>query len=354
MSKIAVFAVIAMVFVAFCVMPVAASNADNDLYTSKYVATKIDYPTTGSLSGAVRCHNDLLTVGVTITDPNGIVTPVDLRADGTFDINDLAPGEYVMNIADGNGGQPESAKFTIRAGYTSFLESELLGHAVSPADEPAQLDVIKVVEATYGMMMTVIDREAVPAVPGIAEVNHTVHHNAVTHQQKVIDVPAQPATPDTYNCVGHNHGAYDKQTNHGQTTYVFVGQGHGDYTKVPGHAAIPEQSHMVTVIDVAAYDEIVIDSPAVPAIPAITELSHVEGSYIDVTAQVQQAIDGGAREFVFNNGMNPGGIVNADQTAVLVPIADPAYGQVKAVTIQVTVNGIQKNIDVNEYDLITI
>jgi hypothetical protein len=305
MTKITAFAVFAMVLVAFCVMPVMAANADNDLYTSKYAATPTDFPTTGSLSGAVRCHNNLLTTGVTVTDPNGIVTPVNLRADGTFDLNDLAPGEYVMNIADGNGGQPESAKFTIRAGYTSFLESELLGHAVSPADEPITADVITVVNATYGMTRIVIDSPAVPAVPGV------------------------PAIPGHYDCVGHNNGNYDKITHHGQTSYVYVGNHHGDYV------------YVATV-------------PAIPAIPAIPAVTHIEGTFIDVTSAVQTAIDGGNREFVFNNAMNPGGIVNVDQTAVLVPITDPAPGLVKSVVINVMVNGVLETIDTMEYETITI
>jgi hypothetical protein len=311
--KATVIAVIAMVLMAFCVMPVAASNADNNLYTSKYAATGIDYPTTGALTGAVRCHNNLLTVGVTITGPGNVATPVELRADGTFDVNDLSPGEYVMNIADGNGGQPESAKFTIRAGYTSFLESELLGHAASPTDAATQLDIITVLNATYGMQHVVVDSPAVPAIPGIP---------AVTHQ------------------VAMHHGAYDV---HGH----FVGLGNGDYQKkvVYWH---------VTYVYVAPTIVTVIDVPAVPGTPAVPAVTHIEGSFADVTAQVQEAINRGARTFVFNNAMVPGGIVNADQTAVIVAIEDPAVGQVKSVIINVEINGALKTVNTMEYETITI
>lgn len=298
--KTAVFAIIAMVLVAFCVAPVAAANADNDLYTSKYADTPTGYPTTGSLTGAVRCHNNLLTTGVTITDPNGIVTPVTLRADGTFDINDLAPGEYVMNIADGNGGQPESAKFTIRAGYTSFLESELLGHAVSPADITPAADVITVINATYGMQRVVIDSPAVPAVPGV------------------------PATPDTYVDVGMHHGDYMKGM---FGAYYYVGHNHGKYDKIAG-------------------------TPAVPAIPAIPAVTHIEGAFADVKADVQAVIDGGAREFLFDNARD--GIYSADGATLLRAIDDPAPGQVKSVVINVEINGILKTINSMEYEVITI
>jgi hypothetical protein len=313
MKTAAVFAVIAMVLVAFCVMPVAAANADNDLYTSKYKATTMDYPTTGSISGAVRCHDNLLTKGVTVTDPNGIVTPVNLRDDGTFDLNDLAPGEYVINIVDGNGGQPESAKFTIRAGYVSFLESELLGHAADGSSE--ELDNIVVVNATYGMQRVVIDR---PAVPG---------------------VPAVPATPDTYVYVGHNNGNYDSYTtchhgghgNNGQctTVYVYVGCHRGDFNKIPG-------------------------TPAIPAIPAIPAVTHIEGEFVDVTTEVQAVINDGAREFIFDNRPAIGGIFAADGVTLLQVIEDPAQGQIKSVVINVEINGVLTTINEMEYETITI
>jgi len=299
--KTTVVAIIAMVLMAFCVMPVAASNADNDLYTSKYADIDPGFATTGGITGAVRCHDNLLTKGVTITDPAGIVSPLELRADGTFDLIGMAPGKYVINIADGNGGQPEQATVTVRAGYISFLESELLGHAVD-GSSTEELDTIVVLNATYGMQTIVIDSPAVPAVPGV------------------------PGVPVHYVDVGMHHGDYMKGM---FGTYYYVGHNHGKYDRI---AAIP----------------------AVPAIPAIPAVTHIEGQYADVRAEVQEAIDGGAREFVFNNAMNPGGIVNVDQTAVLVAIEDPAYGQVKSVIINVEINGVLKTIETMEYEVITI
>lgn len=326
MKTVSAIAVIAMVLVAFLVAPVAAANADNDLYTSKYAPVDPGYPTTGSLSGAVRCHNNLLTTGVTITDPNGVTTTVDLRADGTFDLNGLAPGEYVMNIADGNGGQPESAKFTIRAGYTSFLESELLGHAVGPADEPAQLDTIVVLNATYGMQRVVIDSPAVPAVPGTP---------AVTHQDYA---------------AGHVHA---KQVG-GNSQHDFIYNGH-KYQIVgnQAEAAFMVQSFMGHIYDAHPAQQItIVDTPAISGTPAIPAVTHIEGSYADVRADVQAVIDGGAREFLFDNSKQ--GIMSADGSTVLKTIADPAYGQVKSVEINVEINGVLKTINKMEREIITI
>jgi hypothetical protein len=336
--------VITMVLMAFCVMPVAASNADNDLYTSKYAATVQDTAKYGSIMGHLRAGMPGLTSGVNVTElATGIVTPLVILPDGTFEMTGLTPGRYLITIADGNGGQPEQAYVQVAAGMASAPESELLGHAVSPGDEPAVADVIIVERATYGMQKTVIDREAVPGIPAIAEVNHTVTHPAQTHQ----DYEA-----------GHVHA----KTVGGFSSHDFYYNGH-KYQIVGNQAydAFIVHSYfnahpaaMVTIIDSPAHTHLIVDSPAVPAIPAVTELSHVEGQFIDVTAQVQQAIDGGAREFAFNNAMIPGGIVNVAQDTVLVAINDPAYGQVKSVKIQVTVNGALKTIDKMEYETITI
>jgi len=296
--KTTVVAIIAMVLMAFCVMPVAASNADNDLYTSKYADIDPGFATTGGITGAVRCHDNLLTKGVTITDPAGIVSPLELRADGTFDLIGMAPGKYVINIADGNGGQPEQATVTVRAGYISFLESELLGHAVD-GSSTEELDTIVVLNATYGMQTIVIDSPAVPGVPGV------------------------PATPDTYVDVGQWHGDYKKFMGH----YYFVGCNMGKYDKIAG-------------------------TPAIPAIPAIPAVTHIEGQYADVRADVQAVIDGGAREFMFDNSKQ--GIYTADGATLLKAVADPAVGQVKSVVINVEINGVLKTINTMEYETITI
>ena len=134
-----------------------------------------------------------------------------------------------------------------------------------------------------------------PGTDGTPAVTHVVHHDAVTHQETVIDTPAYdeviidvPAHDNyTYagsnhgdydvDNVGHNNGSYDHTTGH---TYVYVGAGHGDYdfhysghnhgdydkshvdavTHTVHHDAV---THDEIVVDVAAYDETVIDVPAV-------------------------------------------------------------------------------------------
>jgi hypothetical protein len=73
------------------------------------------------------------------------------------------------------------------------------------------------------------------------------------------------------------------------------------------------------------------------------------GMSIDVTAEVQAAANMKV-PFVFNNAMNPGGIVNVAQDTVLVAIIDPAYGYVKDVHI-VYDGGV---IDAAEYETITL
>ena len=82
----------------------------------------------------------------------------------------------------------------------------------------------------------------------------------------------------------------------------------------------------------------------------------IDGTVIDVTAQLQQVVNSGHLSFVFRNDYNPGGIFNADSTALFAPITDPAYGFVKNVHIEF-VGGYTysvQTIDAHEYDVITL
>ena len=80
----------------------------------------------------------------------------------------------------------------------------------------------------------------------------------------------------------------------------------------------------------------------------------IPGTYVTVTQQVQSVIDQGHRSFfLFNNAQNPGGIFGQGNV-LLAQIIDPAPGQVKKVHIEYTLNGVNKVIDANEYDVITI
>jgi hypothetical protein len=254
---------------------------------------------------------------------------------------------------------------------------------------------------------TVIDTPAVPAVPGTPAIpavthvvhhaaqTHIVHHAAVTHQVTVIDTPAQPATQDTYQIVtGNTFTGYAKEQSNnvdftiGTHKYHIVGNyvpGAVKYLKTPGHAAIPAVTHQETVVDqpaydetivdVAAFDETVIDSPAVPAvpevpaIPAVTHVvhhaaqthivhhaavTHTEGAVIDVKAQVQAVLDLGIQNMKFDNAQNPGGIFSTADNVLRAQINDPAYGQVKNVHIEFTVDGVAKTVNAAEYEAITL
>ena len=82
----------------------------------------------------------------------------------------------------------------------------------------------------------------------------------------------------------------------------------------------------------------------------------IDGTVIDVTAQLQQVVNSGHLSFVFRNDYNPGGIFNADSTVLFAPITDPAYGFVKNVHIEF-VGGYTysvQTIDAHEYDVITL
>ena len=222
-------AIVAVILMAFAIGSVAAS-ADNAAgpVISKYADTPTTFATVGQIAGQLRCGDNLMTTGVTITGPGNVTAPMEILPDGSFYLSDVSPGHYVINIADGNGGQPESAAVDVQAGYTSNPESELLGHAVTGGfTHPG----INIVSATYG---------------------------------------------------------------------------------------------------------------------------DPEGTMADVTGSVQTVIDNGQTVFMFDNGMNPGGIVAVDESAVFAQIEDPAYGTVKTVNIQYTTDDQPNVIHVMEYDTITM
>jgi len=324
--KAAALAVLGLVLVAFLVMPVMAANADNDLYTSKYAATPQYAEKYGIMKGQLRAGMPGLTKGVNVTElATGIVTPLEIKPDGTFEATDLTPGRYLITIADGNGGQPEQAYFNAVAGQVSQIESELLGHAIPPAIGEEK-DKIIILEATYGMTKVVIDQVYVPAVPGVPAVTHQDYEAGHVHAKQV----GSFAPHDFW----YNYHKYQIVGNQAEQAFIV----HSYFNAHP--------AQMVTIVDV----------PAIPAVPAIPEVSHVEGTYVDVTAEVAQMTSHANphQSFAFNNAMNPGGIVNVAQDTVLVAIADPAYGQVKNVMIKYTINGVEKTINAMEYETINL
>jgi len=233
---------------------------------------------------------------------------------GQFDTQ-AEPGTYLLQMENANGGQPEYALVAIKAGFKETVV--FLGHGISGITEDKKV-VVTVTQATYGKTKVVIDQAYVPGVPAVT---HTVHHAAIPAYDEFVDV-------------GMFHGDYIKIFGN----YHQVNHNCGRYDKVH-HAEVP------------AFDEVVVDVPAVPAVP---EVSHVEGTFVDVTTQVQAVVDNGVTSFKFRNDFNPGGIFGLDNT-LLKQIADPAYGQVKDVTIKFTVDGGEtQTINTQEYQNINL
>ena len=215
---------------------------------------------TGALYVSITCHHNLISKDVliyriednnTIFFVNGALVAKEtydmvpkmmdypktmlLNEGGQFDVF-FHPGSYALKLNDGNGGQPEYALATLyQGGKTSVI---FIGHAVSFDNGEAQCvpdETFTIVSAKYGAMgedcKDVIDvpahteyaywitgtpahteysfRDWLPA--GMMEVcypevNHTVHHDAVTHEvfspevnhtvhhdavyETVVDVPA--------------------------------------------------------------------------------------------------------------------------------------------------------------------
>jgi hypothetical protein len=276
---------------------------------------------------AARVDNGFVDAYVKVV---GEATTEQYLPDGTFDTR-VEPGTYLLKQIDGNGGQPEFALVTIGAGEKETVV--FLGHGISGITANFH-PVFVITLATYGAQTVVIDQAAVPGVPAVT---HTVHHAAIPA------VPAQPAY-DEYVHVGHNQGDYDKHTFMGNTYYTYEGNNHGDYDKVH-HNAVPATPA------VPAYDEVIIDSPAIPAVP---EISHIEGTFVSVKAQVQALADGGQLSFKFDNAQNPGGIFDTENN-LLKQINDPAPGQVKTVKIKYTVyGGATQTINAQEYQTINL
>ena len=142
----------------------------------------------------------------------------------------------------------------------------------------------------------------------------TTHHDAVpavTHEVTVIDqayVPGQAAVPeeshiettwvdgdgtpegDGWSATGDSTVVEDAPayTDHGWLRTVI------DRAGVEGQPAVPAVTHDETVVDKAAWDETVVDSPAKPA---VDEVSHFE-TVVDKAAWDETVIDSAAKAAV--------------------------------------------------------
>jgi hypothetical protein len=370
---------------------------------------------------------------------------VKVLQDGVSEPQMLAAGNYTAYLQKGNGDQLEQFQFKIGGGATERVP--FLGDGVSSPGERICKPVYTIIEATYGSggcwFVTIIDKEAWDEIITVTEpwtetiehpeVNHTVHHDAITH------VVYHPEVNHTVYHEAVTHVVYHPEVNHtvhhdAVTHEQFVTDGyyyvhdhkwfwdngypiekvkcsnhaeHGEGWHVQTEGCTEAYGHYETVIDVPAYDEIVVDTPAweetiidVPAyeeivvdtpayeetvidkegwdeiivdVPAWTETiehpaetivihhpaeTHQEqrcNEMIDVTGAVQSVVNGGNYRFLFDNSKETGGIFMPDGEALLYGIVDPAPGFVKSVTISYNDGcGTENTIHASEYDVIDL
>ncbi len=84
----------------------------------------------GSVEISVLCHNNLFSKEMILTNNIAPTEGKSIFLDHTGKFNDrFIPGDYTVVLLDGNGGQPETKKFRIDGGYTSYVT--FIGHAIS-------------------------------------------------------------------------------------------------------------------------------------------------------------------------------------------------------------------------------
>lgn len=95
-------------------------------------------------------------------------------------------------------------------------------------------------------------------------VTHTVHHDAVTHQETVTTYTTELTTIDRYSCdcCGATFDSDDAVNNHidNNIDCFLSGAGYDGWTETD-ETQVPH-TETVTVVDQAAYDETVVDTPA--------------------------------------------------------------------------------------------
>jgi hypothetical protein len=207
-----------------------------------------------------------------------------LLGGGNYD-QSIAPGTYIITLACGKDGNPEYAIAHVDPGQR--VEIMFHGKVLSYSHHH-----ITIIDATYYV-------EASPAVTHTVPAYYTV-------------------VPATYfPGLHHYNGNCDLVSNPWQ---------HADFVANDGqrYVFMPNIGHFRYTLHPAT---VVIDVPAVTS-----------GS-VDVTAQLQDAVDKGITTVVFRNDVTPGGLFAADGTTLITAIDDPAPGHVKTVSVTYT-NGI--------------
>jgi hypothetical protein len=85
---------------------------------------------TGSVEISVLCHNNIFSMEMVLTNDIAPGESIVIYLDHAGTYNDrFVPGDYTVKLLDGNGGQPETQKFRVDAGYLTRVT--FIGHAIS-------------------------------------------------------------------------------------------------------------------------------------------------------------------------------------------------------------------------------
>jgi hypothetical protein len=263
------------------------------------------------------------------TPDNKITTSV--HPDGKLDLT-LPVGDYIIEIPDGNAGQPEYAHATVVANQVSYMDHMFLGHSSSSSSHNVCTDSVKIVSAEYCGV-------TIPAV------THTVHHDAVA------EIPAWIEHFGSYNYIPAHFDTHHRWV---LAQYEYVGIGNGDYNKVEQTICDHFNSnhncdHLPTeylykyiapvkhaeIPAVKAYDEVVIDTPA------------ITGSCASVTDYFTEKLNKNTVSVTDTTGStNDWKWLNSFQ-AYDNSFTDPAYGIEKGINVIYTVcNGEQKTLQI--------
>lgn len=216
-------------------------------------------------------------------------------------------GTYAVLVHNGYSTWDEFAIVHVTQGYEST--ATLYGQYATGDDKPKDASInaffgcrdvdvqwIKIVKTGEHVvpawdnevckMVKVIDTPAVIGKPAVTHQITVIDTPAVpAWDEVIIDHPAVPATPDTYQIVtGGSFTGYCKEVGSssphdfeiGSKKYQIVGSTHDlKYKKTAGTPAIPAVTHTVhhAAIPAVTHQETVIDVPAVIAQP---EVSHME------------------------------------------------------------------------------
>jgi hypothetical protein len=319
-----------------CTMVVDPQSKVESCYRDNNPANSVEVyagANTCTLEGNVRAGYNTLTKEVQLRNVNqsanetGIIIPI--QPDGTFSYDGLAQGDYILKITPQfEGLGPEQVSSVHCTNGVTRPESELLGYAISVGDAKCVLSY-KITSALYGLVSKQCQEVLViPGVPAHTEYRYPTGYYEIHN----------------WKWMGGMHGHWEvKCTNHAE---------HGDgwhyetpqCTEVKGYSAWTdtrnpwnhrkgEQSREVPAVD-----------------PVYEPVCEPYGAVIDVTSNVQQAIDGGHTSFLFNNAENPGGIFDITTTTLLSKITDPSVGNVKDVVISYDNGcGIEATIRTKEY-----